>query len=128
MLGTRLEVTFGSGSNLIDLQRQSVFQIQQSRSPYFLLYISSLNVSISNTGKNKISSSLLSNLLSSICFYLVTYFPVVYNCCYRFEAIKIALNNIQNPELPIFKNPQYYLFLLMFCFNDLYCSICLKVC
>ena len=106
MLGTRLEVTSGSGSNLIDLQRQSVFQIQQSRSPYFLLYISSLNVSISKTGKNKIISSLLSNLLSCICFYLVTYFTVVYNCCYRFEAIKIALNNIQNRELPIFKNPQ----------------------
>ena len=99
-------MTSGSGSNLIDLQRQSVFQIQQSRSPYFLLYISSLNVSISKTGKNKISSSLLSNLFSCICFYLVTYFPVVYNCCYRFEAIKIALNNIQNRELPIFKIPQ----------------------
>ena len=99
-------MTSGSGSNLIDLQRQSVFQIQQSRSPYFLLYISSLNVSISKTGKNQIGSSLLCNLLSSICSHLVTYFPVGYNCCYRFETIKIALNNIQNPELPIFKNRQ----------------------
>ena len=106
MLGTKLEVTFRNESNLIDHQWQSVFQIQQSRSPYFLLYISSLNVSISKTGKNKIGSSLLSHLLSSICSSLVTYFPVVYNCCYRSETIKIALNNIQNRELPIFKNPQ----------------------